>query len=135
MGYDKPLPGNNPDTQPFWEACHEHILKFQQCVACGYVRWPPAMICPRCHGTQVTWVTAAGTGSIYSYVVYRETYHPAFEPELPYVVALVQLPEGPRLLTNIVGCAPDDLTCDLPVEVAWDDVTETVSLPKFRLRR
>jgi uncharacterized OB-fold protein len=75
---------------------------------------------------------AKGCGKIFSYVVYHRAYHPGFEGDVPYVVALVELEEGPRMLTNIIGCRPEEVQCDMPVEVAWEDIEEEISLPKFR---
>lgn len=135
MTYDKPLPGDNPDTKAFWDGCRQHLLLFQKCGSCGHVRWPPALLCPHCHGREADTIASSGRGTVFSYVIYRETPHPAFQADLPYVVALVELDEGPRLITNIVGCPCEDVACDMPVAVVWDDVTETVSLPKFRPAR
>jgi uncharacterized OB-fold protein len=131
MEYKKPLPKPNDDTRFFWEGCREHKLRFQKCADCGHVRWPPSIICPVCYSDHTDLITAAGRGMIFSYVIYHTAFHPAFEDDLPYVVAIVELEEGPRLLTNIVGCSHDELRCDLAVEVVWDDVTEDFSLPKF----
>jgi uncharacterized OB-fold protein len=73
-----------------------------------------------------------GRGKVFSFVVYRRAYHRGFENELPYVVALIELEEGPRLISNIIGCDPHAVHCDMPVEVVFDDVTEQTSLYKFR---
>jgi len=81
--------------------------------------------------SECKWIKVSGRGTVYSYIVYHVAYDAAFQGDLPYVVALVELEEGPHLLTNIVGCDPREVTCDMAVEVVWDDVTETVSLPKF----
>jgi uncharacterized protein len=132
MTYKKPLPKIGPDTRGFWEGCREHEIRIQKCGACGQLRWPPAFLCPHCLSQETQWVKASGRGHVYSYVVYHLAYDPAFRGDLPYVVALVALEEGPHLLTNIVGCDPGAIVCDMPVEVVWNDVTETVSLPKFR---
>jgi hypothetical protein len=78
------------------------------------------------------WVVSGGRGRVYSFVVYHRAYHPAFEGNLPYVVAVVKLNEGPHLLTNIVGCGPDEVSCDMPVKVVWEEVTGEITLPKFR---
>jgi hypothetical protein len=83
----------------------------------------------------MTWISTSGKGTIYSFVIYRRAYHPGFEDQLPYVVALVQLEEGPRLISNIVDCDPQAVRCDMPVEVVFDDVTPDVTLFKFRPRR
>jgi len=130
--YEKPLPRINDDNREFWAGCKKHELRFQKCRPCGHVRWPPSIICPRCHSRDTEWIVAGGKGRIYTFVVYHVAYHPAFEPDLPYVVATVALEEGPHLLTNIVGCAPAEISCDMPVEVCWEDVTPEFCLPKFR---
>ena len=132
MPYDKPLPKLNSDTFPFWEGCRQHELKFQQCHDCGHVRWPPATLCPQCLSTQTTRLTSKGFGRIYTYAVYHVAYHPGFAADLPYIVAVVELDEGPHLLTNIIGCPTDGIKCDLPVEVVWEDIDERTTLPKFR---
>ena len=90
------------------------------------------MICPKCYSQETQWIVARGKGKVYTFVVYHVAYHPGFEKDIPYVVADVELEEGPRLLTNIVGCRPDEVTCDMPVEVAWEDITEEFNLPKFK---
>ena len=130
--YHKPLPEINGDNQEFWIGCKEHKLKFQKCKACGHVRWPPSMICPMCYSQEIQWIVARGKGKVYSFVVYHVAYHPGFENEVPYVVADVELEEGPRLLTNIVDCPHNEVKCDMPVEVTWEDITEEFSLPKFK---
>ena len=131
MTYQKPLPQPNPDTKPFWDGCKEHQLRFQKCKVCGHIRWPAAIICPDCHAKETKWITAAGKGTVYSFTVYHQAFHPAFKDDIPYVTAIIALDEGPRLLSNIVGCAPDEVYCDMPVEVIWEDVDEEFSLPKF----
>lgn len=132
MVYKRPLPEPNADTRPFWEGCKEHQLRFQRCLNCSHMRWPPSMICPRCHSTEAAWTVSLGKGHVYSFAVYHKAFHPAFTDNIPYVTAVVELNEGPRILTNIIGCSPSDLTCDMTVEVIWDDVTDDVSLPRFK---
>ncbi len=132
--YNKPLPMISPDTKGFWEGCREHAIRIQQCSDCGHLRWPPAFLCPQCLSRNTQWISASGRGTVYSFVVYHVAYDPAFLGDLPYVVALVALEEGPHLLTNLVECDPGNITCDMPVEVIWDDVAPGVSLPKFRPR-
>ena len=130
--YNKPLPNVNGDTREFWTGCKAHELRFQKCKDCGHMRWPASMICPMCYSRDTQWIIASGKGKVYTFVVYHVAYHPGFEDDLPYVVADVELEEGPRLLTNIVGCRPDEVKCDMPVEVTWERITEEFSLPKFR---
>jgi uncharacterized OB-fold protein len=132
MAYKKPLPKPNADTRPFWEGCREHQLRFQRCGHCGHVRWPPSVICPACHVSETEWIVASGKGRVYSFAVYHVAFHSAFKDDVPYVTAAVELAEGPRILTNIVGCSPSEVKCDMPVQVVWDDVTDEFSLPKFK---
>ena len=134
MDYEKPLPVPNADTAPFWDGCRKHELRFQKCKECGHIRWPPSIICPKCHSMAHEMITAKGTGKIFTFAVYHQAYHPAFEKELPYVVAIVELEEGVRLLSNIVGCSHKQVMCEMPVEVIWEDVTEEFSLPRFQPR-
>ena len=132
MTNSKPLPVPNSDSKPFWDACARHELRFQKCAACSLVRWPPSFICPQCHSFEAEWTRSQGKGKVISYVVYHREFHPAFKAELPYVTAIVELDEGARMLTNIIGCPSTDVRCDMPVELVWEDISEEFSLPKFR---
>ena len=132
MPYDKPLPKLNTDNRLFWEGCRKHELRFQRCNDCGHVRWPPSVLCPQCHATEINWLISKGIGRVYTFAVYHTAFHSGFTADLPYTVAVVVLDEGPHLLTNIVGCRPDEVRCDMPVEVIWEDVDERITLPKFR---
>ena len=133
MEHVRPFPKPNSDTRPFWNGCRQHQLRFQKCKDCSHVRWPPSVICPMCYSDHTGWIVASGKGKIFSFVIYHQAFHSAFESDLPYVVAIVELEEGPRLLTNIIGCSHDALRCDIPVKVTWEDITEDFSLPKFQL--
>jgi uncharacterized OB-fold protein len=106
----------------------------QCCQSCGVFRFPPAVLCPECLSARVEWKAVGGRGKIFSFVVFHRLYHPGFEGELPYTVALIELEEGPRLVSNVVGCPPAEVACDMPVEVVFEDVTPEVTLPKFRPR-
>ncbi len=132
MAYSKPLPRPNSDSQPFWDACRQHRLQFQRCEECGNLRWPAALICPQCHCRQAQWVEVSGRGKIYTYAVIHRAFRPEFAGDLPYVTAIVELEEGVRMLSNVVECDPARLTCDMEVEVVWDDISDEFSLPKFR---
>lgn len=132
MTYNKPLPKINADTKEFWKGCKKHLIKIQKCSNCGYLRHPPSFLCPQCHSQKTDWITSTGRGSVYTFTVNHVAFHPAFQEDVPYVVAVVELEEGPHMLTNIVGCDPAEVRCDMPVEVIWDDITDEFSLPKFR---
>ncbi len=132
MPYDKPMPKINSDNRHFWEGCQKHELRFQQCEGCGHVRWPPSDICPHCHSFETDWLISKGVGRVYTFAVYHAAFYPGFTADLPYTVAVVALDEGPRLLTNIVCCRPEQIKCEMPVGVVWEDIDERITLPKFK---
>jgi uncharacterized OB-fold protein len=124
------LPRPTPETAHFWDGTAAGELRLQRCRGCTRTYFPPQPFCPACGDDDVEVVRASGRGSLYSYVVsYRAA--PGFRA--PYVIAVVELAEGPRLLTNLVGVEPDPelLPLDLPVEVVYDTVGD-VTLPMFR---
>jgi len=127
----KPVPRPSPESERYWQAAREHRLELPRCNACGKLWFPPSQSCPHCLAADFAWTTVSGIGKVFSFVTYYRVYHPAFAQEVPYVVALVELAEGPRLLTNIVGVAPEAVRCDMPVKVTFDDFDEGVSVPKF----
>lgn len=133
MTAEKPLPQISDDA-PFWEAASRHELRMQECEACGYVRWPPSPVCPECWAEAHSWTELSGRGTVNTWVVYHREYFPAFADELPYNVAEIELEEGPRYLANVVECENDDIYRGMPVEVVFEDVTDEVTLPKFRPR-
>lgn len=130
--YRKPLPRPNKLSRPFWEAARRHELLVLRCNGCSHHWLPPSNLCPRCLSKDIGWVRASGRGRVWSWVVFWQRYFPAFADDIPYNVAYVELDEGPRLMTNIVQCDPAAIRCDMPVEVVFEDVTEEISLPKFR---
>ena len=134
VAYRKPLPVPSELSRPYWEACRRHELLVQCCRSCGVVRFPPAVLCPECLSEEAEWKKSSGKGKVLSFVVFHRLYHPGFEGELPYTVALIEVEEGARLISNVVGCPPAEVACDMPVEVVFEDVTPEVTLPKFRPR-
>ena len=133
--YEKPLPQPNEITGPFWEASKNHELKLQRCGSCGGYRYPPGEICPHCRSNNLEWVKVSGRGKVYTWSVIHQVYHPAFAEEVPYALVAVELEEGPRMVTNLVGCPPEEISVDMPVAVTFEDVTDEISLPKFRPER
>ena len=132
MPYDKPLPEITEENGPFWESCAAGILSLQRCRGCERFRYPIAPVCPRCLATDFAWEPVSGRGRVFSYVVFHHVYHRAFQGDVPYNVALVALEEGPFMVSNVVGVPNERLVCDLPVQVVFDRVTDTVTLPRFR---
>ncbi len=130
--YKKPLPRIDEESKGFWEACQRHELYVQKCAACGTFRHYPRAVCPRCLSSDIEWVLSRGRGTVYTYTVTYQNLATGFRDEQPYVLAYVELEEGVRMLSNIVGCAPAEVTSGMPVEVTFDDVTSDVTLPKFK---
>lgn len=130
--YRKPLPRIDEESRGWWEALARHELHVQECGACGTRRLPPRAVCPRCLSSVVRWVRSTGRGTVYSFTVTHQNQAPGFREALPYVLAVVELAEGPRMMTNLVECAPDAVRIGMAVEVVFDDVTPEVTLPMFR---
>ena len=133
--YAKPLPDvADRNMAPYLEAAKRHELRMQRCSSCGYVRFPPAQHCPECLDENHEWVQLSGRGTVWSFGVYHHLFNRNFADDIPYNVALVELEEGPRLVTNIVGIENEAIEMGMAVEVAFDDVTDEVTLVRFRPR-
>jgi len=130
--YTGALPTPTPETKPYWDALKEHRLLIQRCKECQRAYFYPRPFCPRCFSFNVEWFEASGRGKLYSFVINHRP-APGFGPE-PYVIAVVELDEGPRMMTNLVDVEPDPdkINCDMPVRIVYEDVTAEVTLPKFR---
>jgi uncharacterized OB-fold protein len=130
--YNKPIPVPSAESQAYWDGLRDRKLLMPRCDACGKYWFPPSLLCPHCNETKWTWTSTSGRGRIFSYVVYHRVYHPGFAEEVPYAVAVIELDEGPRMVSNVIGIAPDKLACDLRVEVVYQPITDTITLPKFK---
>jgi len=126
----RPAPIPDPETEPYWQAVNEGRLTVQRCTVCGKSQLYPRWRCLRCRG-QVEWVEATGGGTVYSFTVIRQNFSRSFRHLIPYVVALVDLDEGPRLMTNLVGVDPDDVRIGMRVRVKFEQVSEEASVPLF----
>jgi uncharacterized OB-fold protein len=124
----------NSWAQPFWDAAREHRLIIQKCGACQKHVFYPRMVCPHCASDQLGWVTASGNGHVYSFTVVESNAPSAFLADMPYVVAVIRLQEGVQMLSNVVGCDPGAVRCDMPVEVTFETLNDTFTLPKFKPR-
>jgi uncharacterized protein len=103
-----------------------------RCNACEQYWFPPSTHCPNCTSADFAWTPVSGRGKVFSYVVYHRVYHPGFAGDVPYTVALIELEEGPRMISNVIGIPPDQVSCDMQVEVVFEDVGDIATLPKFR---
>ncbi len=125
------IPIPTADTKEFWEGCKRKVLRFQKCLNCGYVRWPPSDLCSSCHSFDYKWIESSGRGKIYTFAVYRVAFHPAWKDKTPYITAVIELEEGPKILSNIVEASPESVSCDMPVEVVWERAGEYY-IPRFK---
>ncbi|MFB4319117.1 bifunctional MaoC family dehydratase N-terminal/OB-fold nucleic acid binding domain-containing protein [Actinomadura sp. 21ATH] len=126
----RPRPAINPDNAFWFEAAKEHRLVIQRCSACETPRHPPGPACPHCGSFEWEAVEAGGRGHVYTYVVNHHPRHPAFD--FPHVVAVVELAEGTRLITNLIGIEPADVEIGMPVVLDWLDADPELTLPVFR---
>jgi uncharacterized protein len=131
-GHPRPLPVVTEESRPFWEGCKRGVFLLQQCGGCHLYQFYPRLYCMHCGADTLRWEQASGRGVIYSYTVIHQNKSPEFVNDTPYNVAIVQLDEGPRLMSNIVGAAPGALRVNLPVTVVFDPVSDAISVPRFR---
>lgn len=127
----RPLPRPRPIDREYWEGCLKGELRLQRCDSCGSWRFPPEPNCPRCLSTDYLWTASSGRGVVWSWIVMHRNYFPGLADQLPYNVALIRLDEGPMMISN-VDCLPDRISCDMPVTVFFDRITNDYSLPRFR---
>lgn len=131
--YKKPLPTADQDTKSFWDGCKRHDLLVQRCKACGKHQFYPRRHCAHCFSLDsMEWVKSSGKGTVYSFTVTYQNRAAGFKEDVPYVLAYVMLDEGVRMMTNVVGCKPEDVRIDMPVTVVFEDATPDVSIPKFQ---
>ena len=125
------IPNPSPETLPFWQGTKAGELRLQRCDACQHVYFPPRPFCPKCAGRAVSWFKASGRGILFSYIIHLRP-APGFTP--PYSIAVVQLDEGPRMMTNIIECpqTPEALQLDMPLEVVFMQLNDEIFLPQFR---
>ena len=129
----KPLPELSEENRPFWDGCRAGELRMQRCSACGHLRYPIAPLCPACLDEAHEWEALSGRGEVYSYVVFHQVYNQAFADDVPYNVALIQLDEGPRMFSNVVGVPNDAVSVGDRVVVVFDPATEEITIPRFEL--
>ena len=129
MRFDLPAPDH--ETQPFWDAAREGQLLIKRCSDCGAAHFYPRPFCPRCWSTRVSWEAASGRAALYTWSVVHHNDLPPFSSRIPYVAAVVDLAEGPRLMTNVVDCDPDRLEVGMPLRVAYRELADDVTIPVF----
>ena len=131
-GYIKPLPEPSPATQPYWDAAREHRLLIQRSTATGEYIFYPRAVSPYGAGDELEWVEATGRGTVYTFTIARRPTAPQWAGDVPYVIAIIELEEGPHMTANIVDCDPEQVHIGMPVVTTFDDVTPEVTLVQFR---
>lgn len=125
----------SPVSAPFWSAARSHRFVLQRCAACGHVRWTPSPICPECLGEEARWEEQPTGGTVWGAAAYHRALYPAFEQDVPYVVALVELDAGPRMLGRVVEAPIEEDLVGARVSVTYLDLTPKVTLVGFCLDR
>jgi len=129
--YTKPVPNIDDNNRPHWEGAREGKLNVQRCLSCGTHRYPPARWCFHCLSEETEWVTVSGKGTIWSWCVFHKAYFKGFEADIPYPVVLVELDEGPRLYSNLVGIPKEDIRIGMRVRAVFEPATPELTLVKF----
>jgi uncharacterized OB-fold protein len=119
-------------NRPFWEAALDGELRLQRCDACGHLRYPIQERCPRCLSAAATWTRLSGRGEVLARVTYHQAFHPAWADATPYDVVLVQLEEGPRMFSNVIGSPPGTTAVGDRVEAVFEPVRDGLAIPRFR---
>jgi uncharacterized OB-fold protein len=123
----------SPTTQAFWAATADEQLLLQRCASCGHTQLYPRATCTSCSSTDLGWVPASGRATLHTFTVARRATHPGFDGAEPYVVAIIELAEGPRITGNVVGCPVDDVRVGMSLALMWDEPGEDgIRLPLWR---
>ncbi len=126
----KLIPHVTPELKPFFDAARSHKLAVQKCDNCGTLRFPAAPMCLACDSPRSSWVNVSGRGKVFSFTIMHRAYHPAFKA--PYTLAVIELDEGVKMTSDVVGIEPAKVKCGMAVEVMFDKLSDEVTLPRFR---
>ena len=129
MRFDLPAP--DPETEPFWDAARDGRLLIKRCADCGAAHFYPRPFCPVCWSSAVDWEQASGQAALYTWSVVHQNDLPPFAERVPYVAAVVDLAEGPRMMTNVVDCDTDSLTAGMALQVAYRELDDDITVPVF----
>lgn len=128
--YTRPIPQADDESREFFDGARRHELMLMRCRGCGAWRLPSRPRCPDCWSTDTEWARASGRGTLYSFGIMHQTF-PGFEDDVPYNYAVVELEEGPRIVSNIVAIPDADLRCDMPLQAVFDDLSDDITLVRF----
>jgi uncharacterized protein len=120
------------DSRPYWEGLTQGELRIQRCDTCSRHVFYPRSICPHCSSEKLSWITTTGKGTIYSYTIAHQAFGP-YADEVPFVVAIVELEEGVRMMTRIVDTPPEQVHIGAAVHVTFATISEEITLPYFQL--
>ena len=129
--YKKPLPTIDQLTKPYWDHAKAQRLSVQKCCACGNRHFPPSPVCPACLSDDQTWDLVSGKRTLLTWARFHRAYWPSFTDDLPYDVCVVELVEGPLIVSNFAGPVPDKLRSGMALKAVFYDVTPEVSLVRF----
>ncbi len=126
------IPPSTALSEPFWAAARRHELAIQQCADCGGRPFPPRTHCPECSSADLQWRTVSGRGTVYSFTIAYRPPHPVFADQCPLAIAVIELEEGPRMISNVIDRDPNDVTIGMAVQVAFEQIDDSnVALPVF----
>ncbi len=125
------MPASNPETAPFWEACRQQRLLIQHCSHCGHYQFYPRSLCVSCMQPNPDWYQASGRGNVKSWTIVRTPVSPAYADMTPFVIALIQLDEGPTMMSQIHDCDVTSLQSGMRVKVIFEDWSGQVTMPVF----
>jgi uncharacterized protein len=128
------LPIQYPEEKPFWEAAKRHQLVLQRCDDCKKVLYPIGPTCPHCRSNRFTWQPMSGRGTVHNFVIYHKPWVPYYKDKVPYALVQVEIEEGPRLTTNLLGVPVSDVRIGIEVEATWEDLTDDVTRLQFKPR-
>ena len=129
--YTGPIPVPSPETRPFWEAARRHELSLPKCRACGALHYYPRGACPKCLSGDLTWERVSGKGSLHTFTIVHRG-QKGFPVPTPYVLAVVELAEGPRMMSTLIDVDPAAVKIGMAVEVVFRDVSDAIALPLFK---
>lgn len=130
--YDKPVPAPTGISEPFWKATTEGLLVLQKCGSCGAIQHYPRPFCVTCLEQDLQWVKASGKGTLYSFTIVRRAASKAFEPDLPYVLAIVELQEGPHMTANVIDISIGALRVGMPLDLMFTPAGDGIAIPQWR---
>ena len=135
MELDRPIPTPiTPEAKPYWDGLKQGKLMLPKCSDCGHTFFYPRVICPKCSSRSIGWIQSSGKGKLFSFGIAHQTFNRAYKVPPPFVLAMIELAEGPRMVSNLINVTPDPkvVKCDMPVEIVYTKLTDDVTIPLFQ---